>query len=450
MPLVQRNIEPLFVSRKSLDKSVKNELEGVVANTIGELIRQLSSLSKHAENLFGDLFNDASEVYERSNRLNVRIESLVDKVTKLDPVVEQVRIEDVTIQNHYKSSTVVDQQVLDRNTLSTALLETYQACDAPPLLDEFTSYRDDHRRGLTFFTDPKYFFNLWLEEQNKQIEKKRRRDRKNRKKRSNQPQKRIKKAERKTYNPKGKEYEEAMRPPPPKPPMNQANGGDAVPVDPQFTSQGPSQPPPPPPTSISTGPSVPPPPPPPPPPTGPSTAPQQPPAPHAGITIHNESSTGSAAHLSQEMKRDSPPVLRMPPPPPPPTGPSVHVMAPPPPPPQMAMAHVNTGPAPPPPPPMPILQVPVAAPPPPPAVTQVPEVAKVQAPPDGRTDLLQAILRGKELKKVEKTGESRKSQQRFVGTDVASILARRIAVEMSDSDDDSSDGEWDDDEDWDD
>ena len=74
------------------------------------------------------------------------------------------------------------------------------------------------------------------------------------------------------------------------------------------------------------------------------------------------------------------------------------------------------------------------------------EVKKVQVP-DQRSDLLQAIIKGKQLRKVEKTEENRKTQ-RFVGTDVASILARRIAVEMTDSESDSSDGEWDDDDDW--
>ena len=93
MPLVQRAIEPYFTSRKELDKSVKNELEGVVANTLGELIRQLSSLSKHAENLFGELLKDANAIFDRSNKLNTRIEVLVDRVTKLDPVVEQGNVE---------------------------------------------------------------------------------------------------------------------------------------------------------------------------------------------------------------------------------------------------------------------------------------------------------------------------------------------------------------------
>jgi hypothetical protein len=81
--------------------------------------------------------------------------------------------------------------------------------------------------------------------------------------------------------------------------------------------------------------------------------------------------------------------------------------------------------------------------------TQVLEVPKVQVP-DQRSDLLQAIIMGKQLRKVEKKTEENRKTQRFVGNDVASILARRIAVEMSDSDADSSDGDWDDDDDWDD
>ena len=51
MPLVKRTIEPIFIGRVPLDKSVKNELEGVVVNSLAGVIKQLSSLSKHAENL---------------------------------------------------------------------------------------------------------------------------------------------------------------------------------------------------------------------------------------------------------------------------------------------------------------------------------------------------------------------------------------------------------------
>ncbi|XP_014667027.1 PREDICTED: wiskott-Aldrich syndrome protein family member 2-like [Priapulus caudatus] len=67
---------------------------------------------------------------------------------------------------------------------------------------------------------------------------------------------------------------------------------------------------------------------------------------------------------------------------------------------------------------------------------------------DARGDLLNSIIKGIKLKKVEEKKENEKKLQSCA--DVASILARRIAVEYSDSDDDDmetgSDGsEWEDD-----
>ena len=56
-------------------------------------------------------------------------------------------------------------------------------------------------------------------------------------------------------------------------------------------------------------------------------------------------------------------------------------------------------------------------------------------------DLLDAIRRGRELKKVEDAKESTK--QTSQGTDVAAILMRRMAIEMSDSEADSdSEEDW--------
>jgi len=41
----------------------------------------------------------------------------------------------------FKSSVVFDQQVVSRDTMPTAMLETYQTCDKPPPLDKLNSYR---------------------------------------------------------------------------------------------------------------------------------------------------------------------------------------------------------------------------------------------------------------------------------------------------------------------
>lgn len=57
------------------------------------------------------------------------------------------------------------------------------------------------------------------------------------------------------------------------------------------------------------------------------------------------------------------------------------------------------------------------------------------------------VLIGKQLRKVEEQTQVEKKQQSH-GNDVASILARRVAFELSDSesgsDDSDSDSDWDD------
>ena len=74
--------------------------------------------------------------------------------------------------SHFKSSMVQEQQVLSRETLPPALEESYSRCYRPPLLNEFTKYRDDEKEGLKFYTDPTYFYRLWVENQNKELERK--------------------------------------------------------------------------------------------------------------------------------------------------------------------------------------------------------------------------------------------------------------------------------------
>ena len=66
----------------------------------------------------------------------------------------------------------MDQQVLSRETLPPALDEMYGNCFKPPRLNDFTKYRDDTKEGLKFYTDPTYFYRLWVENQNKELEKK--------------------------------------------------------------------------------------------------------------------------------------------------------------------------------------------------------------------------------------------------------------------------------------
>lgn len=67
---------------------------------------------------------------------------------------------------------------------------------------------------------------------------------------------------------------------------------------------------------------------------------------------------------------------------------------------------------------------------------------------DPRSDLLAAIKQGIKLRRVEDSKRRVEAEkQQSMGNDVASILARRVAMQVSDSDDngdeDEEDNDWD-------
>jgi len=89
MPFVQRIVEPIYVSRGEVAKSVTNELECVTNHSLANIIRQLSSLSHHAEDMFADLYNETKMFFKRASELNSRVEHLRVQVTQLNPTEEE-------------------------------------------------------------------------------------------------------------------------------------------------------------------------------------------------------------------------------------------------------------------------------------------------------------------------------------------------------------------------
>ncbi|XP_014865706.1 PREDICTED: wiskott-Aldrich syndrome protein family member 2 [Poecilia mexicana] len=472
MPLVTRNIEPRHVSRQTIPSNIRSELECVTNISLANIIRQLGSLSKYAEDVFGELFIQAGAFATRVNTLGERVDRLQVKVTQLDPKEEEVSLQAITTRKAFRSSLTQDQQLFTRPSLPVPVQDTYTTCNPPPPLNQLSQYREDGKEALKFYTDPSYFFDLWKEkmlQDTKDIMKEKRKHRREKKDNVNprtlHPRKiktrkdeweRLKMGQ-EFVVPKNEKnssdvlngsigsgegfnsddlelstdsyhFEPGSPPPPPgpddilppPPPDTAFNDGSAA--QHRVSMLSPTHPPPAPP-SMSPPPnsrpnlSPPPAPPPPPPPSG--FAPPPPPTGFDGIT--------------------SPPPPSFPSPPAPPPPPDM-AMAPPPPP-----ISAGGGPPPPPPPPPPPGPPPppsdYSAPPPPPISSSAP---KPQPAPvsDGRSDLLQAIRQGFNLRKVEAQREQEKSDH--FGNDVAAILSRRIAVECSDSEDDSS--EFDDDE----
>ncbi|KFZ52965.1 Wiskott-Aldrich syndrome protein family member 3 [Antrostomus carolinensis] len=493
MPLVKRNIEPRHLCRGALPEGITSELECVTNSTLAAIIRQLSSLSKHAEDIFGELFNEANSFYIRANSLQDRIDRLAVKVTQLDSTVEEVSLQDINMKKAFKSSTIQDQQVVSKNSIPNPVADIYNQSDKPPPLNILSPYRDDKKDGLKFYTDPSYFFDLWKEKMLQDTEDKRKEKRRQKEQKridgTTREVKKVRKARNRRQEWNMMAYDKELRPDNrlsqsvyhgassegslspdtrshasdvtdysyPATPNHSLHQQIAMPSygtgdGPQYvaasqsheheyrppsttvrhaTLNRPQQPPPPPPQPSegqhSSVPVVPAeygmlpaqmvdyynptgPPPPPPPPMIPSAqtafvSPLQLPVPpsHSGLVT---GSTYAATH-------------------PPPSG-GLVVTAPPPP-----------GPPPPPPgPPAPgssLSASPMHA--PPPAETKRHEPAQ---PPisDARSDLLAAIRMGIQLKKVQEQREQ-EAKREPVGNDVATILSRRIAVEYSDSDDDS-------------
>ncbi|XP_029696517.1 wiskott-Aldrich syndrome protein family member 3 isoform X2 [Takifugu rubripes] len=523
MPLVKRNIEPRHLCRGALPDGVTSELECVTNSTLAAIIKQLGGLSRHAEDIFGELFNEANSFYLRMSSLQERVDQLAVKVTQLDSTVEEVSLQDINMRKAFKSSTTQDQQVVSRTSVPNPVVEMYHRCDKPPPLNILSPYRDDKKDALKFYTDPSYFFNLWKEKMLQATEDKRKEKRrqKEQQKQVEDPGREVKKV-RKARNRRQEwnvlAYDKEFRPDArlaPSPYHGMSSEGSLSPDSRSMASDSyPASP---------NHPST----------QAPATA--HPTDPHARDHLSataqtqsldrvlrptNQPSGGPAAagrHVASLGRTPSghggpgggDPTVNGPrqqsvkeyraghggqpttiqeyyippaPPPPPPAIPSAQTafdsaMAPPVPsgvPPTSSALSRPYSPSPPPPPanyvPSPAHPpsgAPPAAPPPPPPGAP----ANMQAHPspqhpavghsavdaasrkstmlgmipmsDARSDLLAAIRRGIQLRKVQEQREQ-EAKREPVGNDVATILSRRIAVEYSESDDDSEldENEW--------
>nr|XP_046233922.1 wiskott-Aldrich syndrome protein family member 3-like isoform X2 [Scatophagus argus] len=492
MPLVKRIIEPRYLCRGALPDGVASELECVTNSTLAAVIKQLGGLSRHAEDIFGELFTEANSFYLRMNSLQERVDLLAVKVTQLDSTVEEVSLQDINMRKAFRSSTIQDQQVVSRSSILNPVLEMYQHCDKPPPLNILTPYRDDKKDGLKFYTDPSYFFSLWKEKmlqatENKRKEKRRQKEQKHVEESSGREVKKVRKARNRRQEWNLMAYDKELRPdarvtpspyhtsdgsmspdrsgmsddPNSSHDMQRHDGKDHVTMATGGSGQTQSldrafRP-------ASSAVSV-------------ATTRQHSLGRNQAHHHHHPPLTGSTnqngARTNATKEANDHQIPPAPPPPPPPLMPSAfpnnstHTAA-------MAtplhpaVAPGNQGgavlsrpysPSPPPPPPAnyvpspsrPGGQVPpsaaAAAPPLPPAMDGRKPPGGPNVPMnDARSDLLAAIRRGIQLRKVQEQREQEEAKKREpAGNDVATILSRRIAVEYSESEEESEpeDQEW--------
>ncbi|KAM9333466.1 actin-binding protein WASF3-like [Pholidichthys leucotaenia] len=462
MPLVKRNTEPRHLCHGTVPAGIGSELECVTNNTLSAIIRQLSSLSKHAENVFGELFNEANTFYVRANSLQDRIDRLAVKVTQLDSNVEEVSLQDIHMWKGFKSSAVQDQQVLSKGSLPSSVGDMYNCSDRPPPLSTLTPYREDSTDAMKFYSDPSYFFELWKEKMLQDTEDKRKERRRQREQKrcgeSSTLQREVKKV-RKARNRRQEwnmmAFDKELRPDHRQPQTLQRGASSEGSLSPDGRPDLLDYPIPPLPAhavcNFAKSPDY-----------DPRNTHPSPPVEHEyqSIDVNYKRVTFATAepHKADRMNGSvHPPAEYKSAPPPPVPGPPISSV-------QTAFAfspashngvvHVGPGyPLPPVPPPGSCRVPPPPGPPPatlPPSAPTLhlvghAECSRTEAKPirDVRSDLLSAIRMGIQLKKVKEQQEQQNKREP-VGNDVATILSRRIAVEYSDSEDDSEldENEW--------
>ncbi|XP_072231118.1 actin-binding protein WASF3 [Leuresthes tenuis] len=466
MPLVKRNIEPRHLCHSAVPDGIGSELECVTNNTLAAIIRQLSSLSKHAENVFGELFNEANTFYVRANSLQDRIDRLAVKVTQLDSNVEEASLQDINMRKAFRSSVVQDQQVLSKGSIPNSVADMYNTSDGPPPLSTLTSYREDSIDAMKFYSDPSYFFYLWKEKMLQDTEEKRKERRRQREQKrcvdSSTLQREVKKV-RKARNRKQEwkimAFDKELRPDHHHPQTLRRGASSEGSLSPDGRPDLLDYPVPPVPAQAACHYAksydyV------------PGNAPL-PPVEHEYHSIdvnykrvtYATAEPGAADQINGSVL---PPTDYNSIPPPPPPGPPIpsaqtafgFPLGALPPAPHNGVLHVGPGyPLPPVPPPGPCMVPPPPGPPPPPlpppaGPSHLPghsNSSRTETKPvgDARSDLLSAIRMGIQLKKVQEQQEQQNKREP-VGNDVATILSRRIAVEYTDSEDDSEleENEW--------
>jgi len=96
MPLVKRSITPNAISRGHLTSvgvagagAINNELELTTNGGLACVVLQLSSLSRHVEDMFAELHRETVVIFHRTCQLGDRVERLKVKITQLNPTVEE-------------------------------------------------------------------------------------------------------------------------------------------------------------------------------------------------------------------------------------------------------------------------------------------------------------------------------------------------------------------------
>ena len=167
MPLEERVLQPICVTRGIIDDQkniynlLPNELECFTNGTLANIIKQLSSLSMHAEDLFASILQDAVNLNTRTRTLQQKLNNLAVKVTQLDSTNEDISLHDIHLKKPYKPQNTTVQEIFSKKTMPKQILEMYHECSKPPPLYLLNPFRDDGKFPLRLDAGPSGYLCDW-------------------------------------------------------------------------------------------------------------------------------------------------------------------------------------------------------------------------------------------------------------------------------------------------
>ncbi|KAI8806556.1 hypothetical protein BJ742DRAFT_855076 [Cladochytrium replicatum] len=363
------------------------------------VISQLSDLSLHAHEIFSDLAAQATRHARRIEAIGERVENL--KATLPDAEAQILSSTAWVTDKPYhvaRPEPTVLMNMFKRESECRSIQAVYEKCDDPPNLRSLDPYRNDGESCMKLYSHPEFFLEEWKRAMTRESDERRARKKAARKlKRETNTAKvkvpQVKEIEVKRYNSHGEVIVATDQSKPPHETLPKGSVRMSKPSRPLFSFE-PSK-----------------------------------------LKKNGKSSPISG---SQEVSKAGAAVSTVrplgPPPPPPPPPPSNTAGRPPPPTPPPPPPPPGTAPPPPPPAPAPIPTTETKSQTTKPSLSRGP--TQMEIPPSNR-NLLDEIRTGQfALRKVEPPTQGRKQ---FVSNEVAQILMRRIALEMSDSESDGSD-----------
>jgi hypothetical protein len=177
MPLQQRKIESNFsyINQEIIDKSPRETVikDSIFASKVGT-IAQFSMLASYAHEIFSNIIEETLRTKSRIDEMSSRAKSIEVLINTKNFSVNHKLIEfhEDNYRIHQNSSMAMR---LHPEKISYILTQRYQEIYPPPALndlDTFMTAKQLEKSGpsLSGFSDPSFFFRVWLKEQQKQFD----------------------------------------------------------------------------------------------------------------------------------------------------------------------------------------------------------------------------------------------------------------------------------------